>query len=201
MTTRFTQRAPLLLFQVEPASSRHDCEWSYEGSSGRVRNGVVFHAQSDTTGTFLTNKKRRWVVLAIRGSTSFSDHSTNMAFDHVDCRVPGATAAGCLTHRGFQHVWSPSPLLLQPPASNSLTPDTVTLDANQAYDSIAEGVVRTARSLFATDQYDRMFITGHSLGAALATHAALELTFAMGPHSHSKLGTYSSSVVPLTGLS
>ena len=200
MITLFTQRAPLLLFQVEPASSRHDCEWSYEGSSGRVRNGVVFHAQSDTTGTFLTNKKRRWVVLAIRGSTSFSDHSTNMAFDHVDCRVPGATAAGCLTHRGFQHVWSPSPpcCYLQQATLSRLTRLP---SLTQAYDSIAEGVVRTARSLFATDQYDRMFITGHSLGAALATHAALELTFAMGPNSHSKLGTYSSSFVTLTGLS
>lgn len=90
--------------QVKPAGPQHDFDWEFEGTTARVRHGVVYNSGTDTTGMFFTNTKRRWVVLAIRGSTTRTDTITNFSFDKVAFECPLVGVDGCKVHRGFYTV-------------------------------------------------------------------------------------------------
>lgn len=78
----------------------------------------MYHDGSDTTGMFFVNPKRRWVVLAFRGSTTRNDTLTNFSFDKVAWDVDYDGAADCSLHRGFYHVRHipHTPMCLQPSA-------------------------------------------------------------------------------------
>ena len=91
---------------MKPAGPQHDFDWEFEGTLARVRHGVVYNSGTDTTGMFFTNAKRRWVVLAIRGSTTRTDTITNFSFDKVPFECPVPDMDGCKVHRGFYTVRS-----------------------------------------------------------------------------------------------
>lgn len=56
----------------------------------------------------------------------------------------------------------------------------------RAYQSIAPAVERTCKRLWETGKYDFLVVCGHSLGGALATLAAMHLTWSIGPVARKK---------------
>ena len=145
-----------------------------------MRHGILFNSGTDALGMLFTNEKRRWVVLAIRGSTSRNDTVTNFSFDHVLWEHPSNDSTELTVHRGFYQV---RPL---PPSSSTARHRVVA--AGQSYQSIQPAVRRTVRKLFETGNFDKLYITGHSLGGALATHAALDLECLLGKSSQLAIG-------------
>ena len=53
----------------------------------------------------------------------------------------------------------------------------------QAYKSIARAVTRTTRRLFKHGKYDKLYVTGHSLGGAIAVLASAHLASELGQAS------------------
>ncbi len=90
------------------------------------------------------------LVVAFRGSVEW----TQWLFDLDALLVPRYASEGCegcLVHQGFAAAW----------------------------DELAAGVVRAVEAKAATLRLGRVLVTGHSLGAALALHAALALRRAL----------------------
>lgn len=68
--------------------------------------------------------------------------------------------------------------------------------APQGYRSIAAGVVRTTKRLFEKGHYDTLYVTGHSLGGAVAQLAVVDLFSRLGRDSSNPIGAWFATVAP-----
>ncbi len=102
-------------------------------------------SDADIQGFVGHDKSRQQIVVAFRGSKTLANWIANLKFARVDS--PFKECENCLVHKGF-------------------------LDD---YNSIAEELFTAVNEIRAKTGIARVLVTGHSLGAALALFAAVDL--------------------------
>jgi hypothetical protein len=118
---------------------------------------VFHHTASDTQG--FIGRTNKFAVLAFRGSEQFNEHPKDWLVDFQFEQTRDAHFTGGV-HSGF---------------SNTLSSAWDTIDA------ILRRVLTAAEGVGADDPGVPLFITGHSLGGALATLASSRLASGEGP--------------------
>ncbi|KAH6906313.1 lipase [Coprinopsis sp. MPI-PUGE-AT-0042] len=115
-----------------------------------------------TQGYITRDDKRKEIIVAFRGSLSPVDFAIDLAILPAPLVTPGVTdAEGAFAHIGFQ----------------------------TAYNVVADEVVSTVKGQASTRPDYKIVVTGHSLGGAVASIAAISLKTAL-PSTDMKLFTY-----------
>ena len=114
----------------------------------QMRDGIITSSETDTNAMVLVHEEDRYAVLAFRGTeTRPTDVLTDLKFRRITMD-PGVVPHAGTVHRGFA----------------------------AAFTSVAPLLYATLNTLFPPKDggggYQRLFVTGHSLGGALATLAA-----------------------------
>ncbi|KJZ71740.1 hypothetical protein HIM_08882 [Hirsutella minnesotensis 3608] len=110
---------------------------------------------TDTYGFLLQDAKAKELIVALRGTSDIADAITDINFPLVDYQSPGISGCdGCKVHSGFLKSWN----------------------------AIAGPVVNAVKQSLQKDSSQKVTVTGHSLGGALASMAAMTLTGSGVPH-------------------
>ncbi|KAF8245516.1 alpha/beta-hydrolase [Wilcoxina mikolae CBS 423.85] len=115
---------------------------------GTTRIYTIRNDTYDTDGFISRDDKRREIIVAMRGTTTQADVTVDLDNALVQSTLPGSEGCiGCTVHQGFQHQWS----------------------------AVANDVVRIVRAQLQLYPFYSITVTGHSLGGALTTLAAVTL--------------------------
>jgi hypothetical protein len=114
-------------------------------TAGFVCTDVLYDLGTDTNGYVGYNNAYGYIVVSFRGSQSLRNWITNLEFAKLDMVYPACS--GCLVHSGFYN-------------------------AEQTIISKAISAVKSLQTLHPTY---KVLVTGHSLGAALATLTAIDM--------------------------
>ncbi|KAJ7470899.1 alpha/beta-hydrolase [Mycena latifolia] len=116
--------------------------------NGNILVSSISDDATDTQGFIARDDGRREIVVALRGSSSAEDFHTNAKFSLTPLVSLGINPpAGSTVHTGFLTAWN----------------------------SVASSVIMTARTQLAEHPGYQLVSTGHSLGGALASLAAISL--------------------------
>jgi hypothetical protein len=105
----------------------------------------AYESGKDIQGFVGADKSRNIIVIAFRGSKTLTNWIANLKFARVDS--PFKECLNCHVHKGF-------------------------LDD---YNSVADDLFKAVNEIRAKTGIKRVLVTGHSLGAALALYAAVDL--------------------------
>lgn len=128
----------------------------------------LYHPRSDVTGFVGVNEIQREIVVCFRGTNSVENFIVDLQFFKLDFDYPGAVGArivraprGARATGGRRHD-----ARARPQHKGFYT----------AYEEVSAHVQHAVAALHRRYPTFRVFVTGHSLGGALATIAALDLS-------------------------
>ncbi|TFK53449.1 alpha/beta-hydrolase [Heliocybe sulcata] len=135
-----------LFFYFKYASSAYSIVCA--SPNGNVLVEEFSNAITDTQGYIARDDSRKEIIVALRGSTSVQDALTDSEDDLIPYTSPGVSPpAGSTVHMGFLTAWN----------------------------SVAPGVISAVRSQLASYPGYAIVTSGHSLGAALSSLAAVSM--------------------------
>merc|ERR1711991_61221 len=123
-----------------------DCPICDGNTTGFVVTKYFLDPKTSTNAYVGYDESREMIVLAFEGSANFSNWVTNLEFFRVDFDYPNAT--GARVHGGFY----------------------------KAYQSVGVDVEKDVGALVERFPTFQVYVTGHSLGGALAVFGALDVT-------------------------
>ena len=109
-------------------------------------DGILVEASYDSEAMLLTCEATRTIVIVFRGTESVSDVLVDLRISPI-MRAPGSRNWWSRVHRGFALAYRPMRPLLR----------------------------KAVQRLLQQSKYERIIVTGHSLGGALATLCAFDL--------------------------